>query len=235
MLPLGFLGCGSIGQICLAVLCRLVGRRCVYCAPSTSRRPSSRENSRRRRKRHPNLRQQQQQQQQQTDHSNTETDTEMTASKDIFLTPILFSISMCYICTLCIFMLLVFNCGCVHVLLGSLLVICIICISMRCIHVCVCRSSASKKAKLDLPAPPDASSSPQFLSSLTRYSIPPPPPSLSLFLLEPSILSLLLYSCVYRDSQPIDLISSNHLMETDRLYSEVRTYTYTIMSSTICT
>ncbi|CAI8012083.1 Protein FAM76A, partial [Geodia barretti] len=53
-------------------------------------------------------------------------------------------------------------------------------------------SSASKKAKLDLPPPPsDATSSPQFFSTLTR------------------------------DSQPIDLISSNHLMETDRLYSEI--------------
>jgi chromosome segregation ATPase len=52
-------------------------------------------------------------------------------------------------------------------------------------------SSATKKAKLELIPSSDASSSPQFLSSITR------------------------------DTQPIDLISSNHLMETDKLYSEI--------------
>ena len=46
-------------------------------------------------------------------------------------------------------------------------------LSLSVVDVCitdVCRSSASKKAKLDLPPPPsDATSSPQFFSTLTRY------------------------------------------------------------------
>ena len=100
-----------------------------------------------------------------------------------------------------------------------------------CKNVCITyvyvhgRSSASKKTKIDFPSQSDASSSPQFFSSLTRYysfSLYPIYHSSPLFSLYPSSsCPLSLLSPSFRDTQPMDLISSNHLMETDRLSNEV--------------